>query len=200
MHTERALFFDINRYFFLQLLLEKQITSIKQIFCSFLHFFRSVLARNSALPLAFRQPWMPFCLVHSRRLCLEKRLINGLLLIQSHFQNIPNTPSIILIFKSIHQWWIQGTRGRPSTPLLFFNQNEARRAEKNFFWRLTPPTPAPPPHLKVWIYHCNTPSINLISKSIYIKSILHLPNLVSAQVVYEELAGGFKPIRNGEIF
>ena len=118
MHTERALFFDINRYFFLQLLLEKQITSIKQIFCSFLHFFRSVLARNSALALAFRQPWMPFCLVHSRRLCLEKRLINGLLLIQSRFQNIPNIPSIILISKSIHQWWIQGMGGGPSTPLL----------------------------------------------------------------------------------
>ena len=54
------------------------------------------------------------------------------------------------------------------------------------------------PHFQV-----NIPSINLISKSIFIKSIAHcphLPNLVSAQVVYDELAGGLKPIRNGEIF
>ena len=47
-------------------------------------------------------------------------------------------------------------------PPLFLDQNEARRAEKNFFEAcphpLSPglddrPTPPPPPYVKVWICH-----------------------------------------------
>ena len=52
--------------------------------------------------------------------------------------------------------------GGPGPPL-FFHQNEARSAEKNFFSRPGPPfskglddrTP-PPPYLKFWIRHCVT--------------------------------------------
>ena len=45
------------------------------------------------------------------------------------------------------QWWIQG---RGLGPPLFFDQNEARRTEKNFFGD------RPPPYLKVWIHrHCH---------------------------------------------
>ena len=72
-------------------------------------------------------------------------------------------------------------------PLLFLTKMRPK-GPKKVFLETDPPDPP------------NTPSINLISKSIYIKSIVHLPNLVSGQVGYEELAGGFKPIRNGEIF
>ena len=46
------------------------------------------------------------------------------------------------------QWQIQG-RGPP----LFFDQNEARRAEKSFFGDRTPPSL----YLKVWIRHCHVP-------------------------------------------
>ena len=41
------------------------------------------------------------------------------------------------------QWRIQGRGPRGPPPQLFFDQNEARRAEKKFFW-----TPAPPPYLR----------------------------------------------------
>ena len=44
------------------------------------------------------------------------------------------------------QWRIQG-RGRP---LLFVDQTEAQRAEKQFF-ETAPPPPPPTPYLKVWI-------------------------------------------------
>ena len=94
----------------------------------------------------------------------------------------------------------RGWAGGPVPPSYFLTKMRPE-GPKKIFWETDPPDPPPPPpHLKVWIYHCNTPSINLISKSIYIKSIVHLPNLVSGQVGYEELAGGFKPIRNGKIF
>ena len=56
-----------------------------------------------------------------------------------------------------------GSRGgaRGACPPLFFDQNEARRAEKNFLETGPPPTPpylrvwmtGPPPYLKVWIRH-----------------------------------------------
>ena len=80
------------------------------------------------------------------------------------------------------QYTSGGSRGRvggpaPQHPSLIFWPKWGPKGWKNFFWRLTPP---PPP-----IHHCN---------------ILYLPNLVSGQVGYEELAGGFKPIRNGKIF
>ena len=52
--------------------------------------------------------------------------------------------------------------GGPASPL-FFDQNKARRVEKNFL-ETGPPTylrvwmtgspPPPPPYLKVWIRHC----------------------------------------------
>ena len=93
----------------------------------------------------------------------------------------------------------RGHVGGPA-PLSYFLTKMRPEGLKKMFFGDWPPRPPPSPHLKVWIYHCNTPSINLISKSIYIKSIVHLPNLVSGQVGYEELAGGFKPIRNGKIF
>ena len=49
----------------------------------------------------------------------------------------------------------EGARGA-RVPPLFFDQNEARWAEKNLFWRPPPPPPPPPPlpYLKVWIRHC----------------------------------------------
>ena len=99
------------------------------------------------------------------------------------------------------QYTSGGSRGRVGgrAPPSYFWPKWGPKGRKKVFGDWPPPTP-PPPHLKVWIHHCNIPPINLISKSTYIKSIVHLPNLVSAQVVYEELAGGFKPIRNGKIF
>ena len=51
----------------------------------------------------------------------------------------------------------------PPPPHLFFDQNEARRAEKNFLETGPPPPPplsqrlddrTPSPYLKVWISHC----------------------------------------------
>ena len=117
---------------------------------------------------------MPFCLVHSRRLCLEKRLINSLVskytkytIDHPHFQvNTVTDPG-----KG------PGVYGPP----LFFDQNEARRGGKNFLGDRPPP-----------------PSYLQVCKSMVYCS--HLSNLVSAQVGYEELAGVFKPIRNGEMF
>ena len=85
------------------------------------------------------------------------------------------------------QYTSGGSRGRvggPAPPSYFLTKMRPEGPKKIFLETDPPPLP----------------SINLISKSIYIKSIVHLPNLVSGQVGYEELAGGFKPIRNGEIF
>ena len=59
------------------------------------------------------------------------------------------------------RWRIQGRGPAPPPPLLFFDQNEARRAQKKFLgdgpspisgsgWPLLPPTR----YLKVWIRHC----------------------------------------------
>ena len=53
-------------------------------------------------------------------------------------------------------------------PLLFLDQTKARRAEKGFFGATAPlPHPflrawmtPPPPHLKVWTYHCTRYTIN----------------------------------------
>ena len=59
------------------------------------------------------------------------------------------------------RWRIQGRHPWAPLPPLFFDQNEARSAEKRFLetgpsplisgsgW----PTPPPPPYLKVWIRH-----------------------------------------------
>ena len=53
--------------------------------------------------------------------------------------------------------------GGPGPPL-FLDQNEARKAEKNFFFEAAPPaylrvliTAPPAPYLKVWICHCSAP-------------------------------------------
>ena len=44
------------------------------------------------------------------------------------------------------------SRGGDREPPLFFDQNEARRAENNFLGD-RPLPPPPPPYLKVWIHH-----------------------------------------------
>ena len=60
---------------------------------------------------------------------------------------------------------LQG-RGPGVPPALFLDQNEARRAGKNFFetgpplfsrsgWPASHPPPPPSPYLKVWICHCS---------------------------------------------
>ena len=54
--------------------------------------------------------------------------------------------SVALDLSDMWQWWIQ-ERGRGLSPHLFLDQTEARRAEKNFFWR----QPPPPPHLRVYL-------------------------------------------------
>ena len=66
----------------------------------------------------------------------------------------------------LYQWRIQGRGpgGGGGSPL-FFDQNEVRRTEKNYFLRpgplylrvwmtSPPPLPPPTPYLKVWMRHC----------------------------------------------
>ena len=67
--------------------------------------------------------------------------------------------SSVSVLAGLTQW-----RGRGARPL-FLDQNEARRAEKNFFrppppylrvWlTVRPPPPPHPPYLKVWVHYCD---------------------------------------------
>ena len=63
----------------------------------------------------------------------------------------------------LRQWWIQGRGlGSPSPPPpSFLDQTEPQRTEKMFFWKPSrvplisgSGRSPPPPHLKVWICHC----------------------------------------------
>ena len=149
---------------------------------------------------------MPFCLVHSRRLCLETRLINGLLLMQSCFQ----------IYQIYHrsssfpsQYSNRSREGAPGAwaPPYFSTKMRPEGVKKNFFGD------RPPPSSQAWddhpplicrsgsataIYHLSTsfPS-QYTSNRWYIARIFQIWSVPGG---YEELAGGFKPIRKGEIF
>ena len=76
-----------------------------------------------------------------------------------------------IILKLELQCQIQGRGpGCPPPPPLFFDQNEAQRAEKHFFGdRPSPPylrvwmTAPLPPYLKVWICHCTCPMFTVHS-------------------------------------
>ena len=46
---------------------------------------------------------------------------------------------VVWVYNSFIQWWIQGRGPGEPAPPLFFNQNEAQRAEKNFFGAPPPP-------------------------------------------------------------
>ena len=64
--------------------------------------------------------------------------------------------SAVFSFSIIHyyQWWIQGRGPEGPAPHLIFDQNEAERAEKNFFGDRLPP----PPHwplIIVFIFSVN---------------------------------------------
>ena len=86
------------------------------------------------------------------------------------------------------QYTSGGSRGwvRGPVPPSYFLTKMRPEGPKKFFWRPPPPLPSPP----------SSEGLDLPLQ----QHTIYQPNLVSGQVGYEELAGGFKPIRNGKIF
>ena len=78
----------------------------------------------------------------------------------SKLGKIPNSLQTQTYFSQIHPSWCLQATTVVDPPPLFFDQNEAQRAEKNFFGD-RPPHPylrvwmtSTPAYLKVWMHHC----------------------------------------------
>ena len=89
-----------------------------------------------------------------------------------------------------------GSRGgaRGPSPPLFLDQNEAQRAEKNFFWGRGPPLISgsgwpPPPYLKTWIRHWDFLFPSVFDFMYCYFRLVHQERFLQVPVMISEVSG-----------